>query len=145
MRQRQQRQRQRGRSVKVLLCFVPYLLNLCTLSPQTHAETLQHAVKAQQSSLSHCSRVAPSAQVPAPFAPDHQRTTEPLCCELRGGANRTIPVSSVQIDIPPLFLLTLLSLDADASVRKVRLLPILQAPHSSRPPPLYLFHSTFLI
>ena len=140
-----QGQRQRSRSVKVLFCFVPYLLNLCTLSPQLHAETLRPAGQARQASPGHCSHVAPSAQIPAPFAPDPQQTTEPLCCELRGGANRTIPVSSVQIDTPPLFLLTLLPLDADELVGKVQLLPILQAPHSSRPPPLYLANATFLI
>jgi hypothetical protein len=140
-----QGQQQRSRSVKVLLCFAPYLLNLCTLSPQVHAETLRQAGQDRQASSSHCSRVALSAQIPAPFAPDPQRTTEPLCCELRDGANRTIPVSSVQIDIPPLFLLTLLPLDADELVGKVQLLPIFQAPHSSRPPPLYLANAVLLI
>ena len=144
MRQRQQ-QRQRSRSVKVLLCFASYLLNLCTLSPQVHAETLRHAGRARQASPGHCSRVALAEQVPAPFAPDRQGTTEPLCCELRGGANKIILVSSVQIDIPPFFLLTLLPLDADELVRKVQLLPILQAPHSSHPPPLYLTNAVLLI
>src|SRR5262245_58285794 len=135
---RQGQQRQRSRSVTVLLCFASYLLNLCTLSPQVHAETLRPAGLSRQASPSHCSGMAPSARVPAPFAPDPQRTPEPLCCELRGGANKTIPVSSVEIGIPSLFLLALLPLDADESVRKFQRLPILQAPHSSHPPPLYL-------
>src|SRR5262245_35704475 len=116
---KQSQQRQRSRSVTVLLCFASYLLNLCTLSPHVHAETLHQGGQARQAPSGHCSSMAPSAQVPAPFAPNPQQTPEPLCCELRGGANKTIPVSSVELDIPSLFPLTLLPLDTDESVRKV--------------------------
>lgn len=125
-------------SLGLLLLFTSYALSLCTLNPRVHADTLQQAAQVLHTAEGHCSRPSRTAQ-------GSQQTTEPWCCELRGGTNRTIPVSPVQIDIPPLRLLTLAPLDADELVKKIQLLPILQAPHSSHSPPLYLVNATLLI
>lgn len=132
-------------SLGLLLLFTSYALSLCTLNPRVHADTLQQAAQVFHTTEGHCSRPSQTSQAATPLPSGSQRTTEPWCCELRGGANRTIPVSPVQIDIPPLLLLTLVPLDADELVKKVQLLPILQAPHSSHSPPLYLANATLLI
>lgn len=131
-------------NLSMVLFLVSYSLSLCTLSPLIHADTVRRGGQTQHSSTEHCARPITVPQTATSPTTNRNRMPEPLCCELRSEANKTIPVSSVQIDIPPLFLLTLLPL-ADELSRKVQLLPILQAPHSSRPPPVYLLHATFLI
>lgn len=69
----------------------------------------------------------------------------PLCCEIRSGTKRIVLVPSVVIKAPSLWLFAILPFGVDESVRKVQALPIFQAAHSSRPPPLYLFYSILLI
>lgn len=139
-----QGQQQRD-SVKVLFCFALYVVNLCTLNPQVHAEVLHRAMQVPKSHTGHCSRAALPEQGPAPFAPDSKQAPMPLCCELRDGTNRVIPVSPVQTHIPFLLHFLLPLTDADIFINNKQVAPIFQASHASRPPPVSLFTVVLLI
>jgi hypothetical protein len=129
----------------MLLLLAIYFLSLCTLNPQVHAATLRHPVQTQRSSAGHCARPSPVPQATVPLPADHERTTEPLCCELRGAHNKALRTASVQTDTTPFLFFTLLPPDNGVLTREVQPLHIIWALHFSRPPPLYLLHAVLLI
>jgi hypothetical protein len=137
--------RQRCLSWGVLLSFAVYMLSLCTLSPFVHADIVRQSRSGQQASTGHCTQPPGVAQRSSPLAADHEKTGEPLCCELRGELNKALPSSLTQADFLLLFMFFLPPFDS-ALVRVGMQSPHgIRAPHSSHPPPLYLVHATLLI
>lgn len=137
--------RQQCLSWGVLLFLASYSLSLCTLNPLVHADTLRRAAQTQHPSAGHCSQPATIPQATVPRAADHERPTAPLCCDLRGRHNKVLRTSSRQADTTPLLLLTRLPRDICLLTGEVQSLHLIQSLPSSRPPPLYLFHSVLLI
>lgn len=136
--------RQRRVSWGILLPLVVYFLNLCTLSPLVHAGTL-HPSLSQSAVPDHCKR-PPSATLPSsPATADHETTPEPFCCEMRGGQNKALASTVVQLDVLPLLVRFLVPFAATQVVAEVSSLHAIDALHSSRPPPLYLVHAALLI
>ncbi len=137
--------RQRRVSWGVVLSLVGYFLNLCTVCPFVHADTLRQSGPGQSAVPEHCKRPS-SAMLPSPpFTADHGTTPEPLCCEFRGGQNKALLSSFASTDFLPLLVRFFLPFDATSVVARALSLHKIPAPHSSRPPPLYLVHATFLI
>lgn len=139
------RLRQRRIGAGVLLSLVGYLLNLCTLNPLVHADTLRHLGLGLPVSSDHCMRLS-SATVPSsPLTADPGTTDEPLCCEFRGGQNKALASAFAHSDFLPLLVLFLLPFAATSVVAGASFLHEIHALHTSRPPPLYLIHASLLI
>ncbi len=137
--------RQRRVSWGVLLSLVGYFLNLCTLSPLVHAGTFYPSGPGQSAIPNHCKR-PPSAMLPSSRATaDHETTPEPVCCEMRGGQNKALASSFAHTDFLPLLVCFVVPFDATMLVARAPSLYEISALYSSRPPPLYLVHATFLI
>jgi len=134
---------QRCLSWGMLLSIAVYFLNLCTLSPRVHAETLRHTIQTKHLTAGHCSTPATAPQTAAPSSADQERKTTPLCCDLRGMHNRATSDSPTQADIAPLHVCSLFLLDLVSG--KEQLVHILQAQYYSHSPPLYLLHAALLI
>jgi hypothetical protein len=122
-----------------------YFLNLCTLNPYLHAATLRQVMQSQQSGAGHCARPFVTAQTLDSHPANHEPGTEPLCCELRGAQNKALLVAPLQIDASPLPLIEFLPPAVAVLTKGVQFLPLIQAEHSSHPPPLYLLHAALLI
>jgi hypothetical protein len=119
-----------------LLAFLGiYFLNLCIVNPHVHADVLRQAARARHPSAGHCS---------LPGAADHERDTVPVCCELMS-AGKAISPSPIQLDHSPLLMLASLMPAAGTPTWGIHQLRGVRVRHSSRPPPLYLLHATFLI
>ncbi|MGE0823492.1 MAG: hypothetical protein AB7G75_24375 [Candidatus Binatia bacterium] len=135
--------RQRCVSWGVVLALVGYFLNLCTLNPLVHADTLHQLGPSQAAIPTHCKQSSRMTFPSPPFA-DHGTTPEPFCCEVRGGQNKALSSSFAYTDVLPLFGHFLSPLDA-RSVVGTSVLQEVHALHVSRPPPLYLLHAIFLL
>jgi hypothetical protein len=83
-------------------------------------------------------------QTASPRATNHERTSGPVCCDLMGANSATIS-SPVQTAPAPLSALVCLLLDSSLLAEDAPSLHVVQALHSSRPPPLFLLHVTLLI
>jgi hypothetical protein len=124
--------------------FVIYL-SLCTQCSLVHDVLVHHQpVQAHHPSERHCSPSAAVPQTAGPLTADQERTTVPVCCDLMGANKATID-SPVQTTPAPLLALTFSPPDSRLLAEQVQSLHIVQALHSSRPPPLYLLHATLLI
>jgi hypothetical protein len=78
------------------VCFlIAYFLNLCTLSPLVHADTLRRAAQTKHAAPHHCSSPGPAASTAKSSEP--QQPPEPFCCEVRGAHNKAVPPSSPQL------------------------------------------------
>jgi len=139
------RNRQQRLNWAVVLFLVSYSLSLCTLSPLVHAGTVHGAEQTRHSSAEHCARPFTVPQTTAPQTPGHESTPEPFCCELRGANNKMISASSTWTGASPLVFADLLPPHVHELIREEQVLDLIQALHSSRPPPLYLLHAAFLI
>lgn len=139
------RQQQQHRNLSMALLLVSYSLSLCTLSPLVHADLTRRVGQTQHSSAEHCARPFPVAQTTTPQTPGHERTSEPFCCELRGANNKALSASFIWTGASPFVFVAFLPPHTYGVMRKEQVLHLIQARHSSRPPPLYLFHATFLI
>jgi len=129
----------------VLLSATVYFLNLCTLNPLVHAETLHHTTQTKHLAAGHCSAPSAAPQTATPSAPVHPEKTIPLCCDLRGMHNRGTYESSFQIDVSLFGTFALLPPNVAYVSEEEQSLPIFQAVHSFHPPPLYLLHTILLI
>ena len=137
--------RQRHISWGVLLSLVGYFLNLCTLSPLVHADTLRQLGLRQSAVPAHCQQ-SPSITFPAPPATaDHHTTPEPLCCEFRGGHNKALARAVAQSDLLLLSPWFLVPFAAKNVVAEETFLHEVRALYSAHAPPLYLIHAAFLI
>jgi hypothetical protein len=141
---RKDKQRQYLRS-GIALLLATYFLNLCTLNPHLHAAMLRQAKQSQQAKSGHCARPLVTPQTSDSHPTNHGQRTEPLCCEQRGTQNKTLLVAPLQIDTSLLPLGEILSPAAAVLARGVQFQPLVQAEHSSHPPPLYLIHAVLLI
>lgn len=141
---RKEKQRQYLRS-GIALFLATYFLNLCTLNPHVHAATLRQVSQSQQAQDGHCARPFVAPQAPESHPANHEQRTEPLCCELRGAQNKALRVAPLQIDASPLPLMVFLPPLGAMLTKGVQCLPVLQAAHSSHPPPLYLLYAALLI
>jgi len=91
-----QQQKTHQRLIFGHVCFlVAYLLNLCTLSPLVHADTLRGVAKTKHSATHHCSSPAPTASHSQ--SSSSQQPPEPLCCEVRHAHNKAVPSGSPQL------------------------------------------------
>lgn len=121
------------------LCFlVAYLLSLCTLNPQVHAETLRRVVH-QRPDADHCSSATATSASP------RQTPQPPLCCEVRGGSNKATLKSASVLNASVLAGFLFLP-------REARLLHAPSFPYFPQarlrllhPPPFYRLHQIFLI
>src|SRR5215510_2072510 len=143
-RERRARTLQQYLSGGLLPCVVVYFLSLCTLSPSVHADLLSRAAQAHRNTFHHCAPPSTASESPAPPPASHRGTTTPLCCTLTEG-QKAISTSSVQTDLSPLLLLTLLPSNADAFGQGACELHTFHTLHSSHSPPLYLVHTVLLI
>ena len=141
---RMEKQRQYLRS-GIALFLATYFLNLCTLNPHLHAAMIRQVSLSQQAQAGHCARPFVAPQTPDSHPANHEQRTEPLCCELRGAQNKTLRVAPTQIDASPLPLIMLLPPAVAVLTGGVQLLPLIEAEHSSHPPPLYLLYAALLI
>ena len=139
------RKQQQCLSWGVVLFLASDFLSLCTLNPHVHAAILRQAAANQPLAAGHCARPSVVPQPVGPLTADHERPTEPLCCEMRGAHNKALRASSVQTDAAPFLLLTLLPPDIGTLTGEVQSLHIIQALRLSRPPPLYLVYTALLI
>jgi len=137
--------RQRRIGWGVLFSLMGYLLNLCTLSPLVHADTLRQSGPGQSAIPDHCKRPPSTASPSPPLTADQGTTPEPLCCEFRSGQNKALSSSFAHSDFRPLLAPFLLPFATTSIVAGALLLYEIHALHSSRPPPLYLLHAVFLI
>lgn len=126
------------------VCFlVAYFLNLCTLNPLVHADTIRQATQTKHPATHHCSSPGPVASTAT--SSESQQPPDPLCCRVRGAHNKAVPSDSPQL------------LDAFRSVGTI-LLPYLKAqsretpqqlfaqePYPSSFPPRYLSLAVLLI
>ena len=141
---RKEKQRQYLRP-GIAMFLATYFLNLCTLNPHVHAATLRQVSLSQQAQAGHCARPFVAPQAPESHPANHEQRTEPLCCELRGAQNKALLVAPLQIDASPLPLMVFIPPLGAMLTKGVPCLPVLQAVHSSHPPPLYLLHAALLI
>lgn len=136
--------RQRRISWGVLLSLAGYFLNLCTVSPLVHADTLRQLEPSQAALPDHCKQLR-SVTFPSVPPADHKTTPEPLCCEFRGGQNKALSSSFPQLNLIPFLVCFLLPLDATSVVAGAPSFHDIHTFYSSRPPPLYLLHAALLI
>jgi hypothetical protein len=137
--------RQRQLSWSLLPLLAVYFLSLCTLNPHVHATTLRQSVQTQHPATGHCARPSAIPQTAAPLPVNHDRPTEPLCCELRGVSNKVTSPFFSQADTSPLSILAVLLPGGETRAEEAQRVHCSQPLHSSRPPPLYLLHTTFLL
>ena len=139
------RKRQHSFSWGLLSFLGVYFLSLCAQCPLVSADPFpRQVVQAHHTSAEHCSHPSAAQQTAGPLAADHERTTVPVCCNLMG-ANKATIASSIQTAPAPLQVMIPLPQDSGFLAKEVQPLHLLQALHSSHPPPLYLLHASLLI
>src|SRR5262245_27104439 len=127
-----------------VVCFLAvYSLNLCTLNPLIHAETLHHTARRQQPVTGHCARSSAVPYTASSYTTPLPNTSEPLCCELRGAHNKTL-FSPPQLHTVFLYDLTALFPRQDEGLRHRPFLLPVQAWRCAHAPP-YLAHCALLI
>jgi len=127
-----------------VVCFLAvYSLNLCTLNPLLHAETLDRAAQRQQAATGHCARPSAVPNTTSSHTTPFPNTSEPLCCELRGAHNKTL-FSPPRLNTVFLSVLTTLFPHQDERLGNRLFLMRIQAWRCSHAQP-YLAHCALLI
>lgn len=126
------------------MCFlVAYFLNLCTVSPLVHADTIRQVTQAKPSATHHCS--APGMTASPPTSSEPQQPPEPFCCEVRGAHNKAISSGSPQAADSPRIVDMILLPSLEGQTGKPSRQFFVQAPYPSSFPPRYLFFAVLLI
>ena len=127
-----------------VVCFLAvYSLNLCTLNPLLHAETLDRTAQRPQAATGHCARPSAAPHTTSSHTTSSPDSSQPLCCELRGAHNKTL-LSPLQLNTVFLYVLTTLFPPREEELGHTPFLLRMQEYRYSHAPP-YLAHCALLI
>lgn len=139
------RRRHQRLTWEVLIAFVIPLLELCTFSPDVHADLVRQLLHAHHTAATgHCGSPSLASQATAPLTDHHKSTPDTVCCRVMRAQQGRV-ASPVQIGGAPLLSLVSLPFDRESYSWGECHHYFMQVLHPLRPPSLYRLHTLLLV